>query len=269
MVKSQARLEYERVYRNAKAKERRLKNTHNVTVDFQMHTPSEWENRPNKKREITKLENFTNRGNSRYDYINLGKESIKRHEYQEITRDSKKINDAINYHKKKNLKAVMDLPYLVTLQDGTTLQTDQRIEERIAQNHKQMIGWQKDSSIEQGTKKRLKQYQAKQKRQLKNLKNNTYAEISRKNYINKLDDFKLMFKGSPYESEYRDFMKTMKGLSVDDYEKFYYLSNMGEINKVKYIDPNLLGTPEGQEVIYANMKQIQNAWESVSKLISS
>ena len=118
MAKEQALKEYQRVYRNAKAKERRLKQQHGVTVDFKLLTPTEWKNAPNKKRETQKLDDFSSGRNKKYDYVSLGKESIKRSEYQKIAQENKKVIDSINYHKKKTLKRVLDKPYMVMGSDG-------------------------------------------------------------------------------------------------------------------------------------------------------
>ena len=270
MAKSTQRKEYDKIYRNAKAKERRLKNNHNVSVDMNLLTPTEWQKAPNKQREIKKLERFTDRNNRKYDYVSLGKESVSRKEYNQLTKDSKLINNQINYHKNKTLKRVLDLPYMVYNEStGKMLKTDEVVNERTTELRRQSMKWQKDSSMKQGTVKQLKQYQAKQKRQLKDLKEMTRANQQRTNYIEKLGDFSRMFKGTSYNTEYKAFMKQMKSLSIEDYEAFYYLTDLGAIDKIRYINDAEIGTPEGQEKIYNNMKAIQTAMESVKKLISS
>ena len=164
MAKSTQRKEYDKIYRNAKAKERRLKNNHNVSVDMNLLTPTEWQKAPNKQREIKKLERFTDRNNRKYDYVSLGKESVTRKEYNQLTKDSKLINNQINYHKNKTLKRVLDLPYMVYNEStGKMLKTDEVVNERTTELRRQSMKWQKDSSMKQGTVKQLKQYQAKQK----------------------------------------------------------------------------------------------------------
>lgn len=269
MAKEQALKEYQRVYRNAKAKERRLKQQHGVTVDFKLLTPTEWKNAPNKKRETQKLDDFSSGRNKKYDYVSLGKESIKRSEYQKIAQENKKVIDSINYHKKKTLKRVLDKPYMVMGSDGVLIKTDQVVNDRMNELRKQSLNWQGNHSHKQQTKAQLERYSKAKKDQLKNLKKMSYAKIQKKNYINKLEDFSKMFKGTPYEVEHKRFMKEMKKLSPEDYEAFYYLADMGSIDRIKYINEAEVGTPEGTEKIYDNMKQVQIAWESVSKLISS
>lgn len=269
MAKSKARKEYERVYRNAKAKERRLKQNHGVSVDMALLTPTEWASAPNKKREINKLENFTNRNNRKYDYVSLGKESIKRTEYQKYAQQNKRTIDAINYHKKKTLKRVMDKPYLVyDKSTETVIQTDQKINDRITDLYKKSLQWQGNHSHKQGTKAQLEKYTESKEKQLENLKEMRHAQLHRANYLEKLDDYGRMLIGSPYESDYLDFMNVMRNLSAEEYEAFYYLADMGSISMIDYINDNEIGTPEGQEKIYRNMKAIKNSWDAVSRQIS-
>lgn len=268
MAKSKARKEYERVYRNAKAKERRLKNNHGVSVDMALLTPSEWQSAPNKKREIRKLDSFTERDNRKYDYVSLGKESIKRSEYQEIASENKKVIDKINYHKKKVLKRVIDKPFMVyNPATESMIETAQNINDRTADLQKKSLKWQGNHSHKQNTKSGLKRYQKEKKAQLKALQKNSYAQLQKTNYINKLDDFSRMFKGTSYQSEHKKFMNTMKKLSPEDYEAFYYLSDIGDVSEIPYISDDEIGTPEGQEKIYRAMKSVQIAWKAVEKLL--
>lgn len=261
--------EYQRVYRNAKAKERRLKNNHNVDVDMKLLTPTEWKKSTNKKREIDKLERFTDRSNKKYQYVSLGRESMKSSDYRRIANENQRLIENITYHKKKNLKKVADLNYIVyDSMNKKILTSDQAIEERISQLHKQTLRPERNRSMQQGIEAKLRRYNKHLKDRLKRMQENRYAQLQKENYIDKLQDWGRMFKGTRYESEYNKFLTEMKKLSPDDYERFYYLSDMGAIDSLKYISDSEVGTPSGQEKIYENMNAVKTSWEAVKKLLS-
>lgn len=261
--------EYQRVYRNAKAKERRLKKNHNKEVNFNILTPTEWKKSRNKKREIEKLENFTDRNNQRWQFVNLGKESISATRYRRLSEENQRLLDNINYHKKKTLKRVLDLPYLVhNPATNEMIKTDQVIQERLSDLKKKSLKRDRNRSMVQKTEEQLLRYQKSLRRRLRAEQQNNYAKIQKKNYLNKLEDFSLMLKGTSYEEEYNKFMKTMRNLSPEDYEAFYYLSDMGAIDRIRYVNRAEIGTPEGQEKIYANMKAVKTSWQEVQKLLS-
>lgn len=262
--------EYQRLYRNAKAKERRLKQTHNVDVSLNLLTPTEWRQSKNKKREEVKLSRFNSRSNKEYQYINLGKESVKRSVYNKYANENQKTVERTNYHKDKNLKEVLGKPFMIyDRANGKMIETDQVINDRITGLQKRRLETTKNRSLTQNTLKGLKRYTNEMKKREKRIKQNRYAEIQKDNYVDKVSSFKFVLKGSPYYSDYKNLMKTLKEMSPSDYEKFYYLADMGSIDKVVYISDSELGTPEGQEKAYTNMKAIKTAWETVKTLIST
>lgn len=262
--------EYKRVYRNAKAKERRLKKNHNVDVDFKILTPTEWQNAPNKKREISKLDRFTDRDYAKYDYVSLGKESIRRREYNKIAEENQRIINNINYHKTKVMDKLKETNYMVyDKTNERVVNSDQTIEARLSAEQQRALSTEKNRSQYQNTYEGLLKYQKALKERLKKRKNNAYAKLQKTNYIDKLEDFSKMFKNTIYENEYMEFMEKMKQLSPEDYDTFYYSSNMGDIENIPYISDEEIGTPEGQEKIYRAMTAIKKSWDTVETQIST